>query len=131
VIEGRYATARAFRQALDERLRRERERSSRPLDQLRKRVLIERLLARLFAEPAAPWLLKGGYALELRYRPRARTTRDVDLAVEHPGGSLPARLDGLRAALQRAARADLGDFLRFDIGLGSELPGPPDGGGRL
>lgn len=129
--KGRYESARAFRQALDDRLRRERERSGRAIDELRKRVLIERLLARLFAEPAAPWLLKGGYALELRYRPRVRTTRDVDLAVENPGGSLAVRLEGLTAALRRAARADLGDFLLYDIGLCSELPGPPDGGGRF
>jgi len=40
----------------------------------------DRLLCRLFAKPNAPWLLKGGYALELRLK-TARTTRDMDLAV--------------------------------------------------
>jgi hypothetical protein len=31
------------------------------------KLLIERLLARLFADSNAPWLLKGGFAMELRY----------------------------------------------------------------
>ena len=46
---------------------------------LRLKVAIERLLARLVVEKEPPWLLKGGYAMELRFRPKARTTSDIDL----------------------------------------------------
>jgi hypothetical protein len=50
-----YATAGAFRRALEERLKN----LSRA-----EQVAFDRLLARLFANDAAPWALKGGYALE-------------------------------------------------------------------
>jgi hypothetical protein len=40
---------------------------------LQLKVAIERLLARLFDGDDPPWL-KGGYAMERRFRPRARTT---------------------------------------------------------
>jgi hypothetical protein len=51
-----------------------------PLNTLRLKQVIERLLARLFAGPAQVWLLKGGFAMDLRYRPRARTTKDLGLS---------------------------------------------------
>jgi hypothetical protein len=35
---------------------------------LRRQVSFDRLLARLFQEDPAPWVLKGGYALELRFK---------------------------------------------------------------
>jgi len=38
-----------------------------PLNTLRLKLVMERLLARLFAPPDPPWLLKGGYAMELRW----------------------------------------------------------------
>jgi hypothetical protein len=47
-------------------------------------VAFERLLARLFAGDDPPWLLKGGYALELRLQDRARSTLDLDLSVPEP-----------------------------------------------
>ena len=50
------------------------------LNRLRRQVSFDRLLARLFRDAAPPWLLKGGYALELRYK-AARSTVDIDLAV--------------------------------------------------
>ncbi len=129
---GRYESAAAFRQALDERLRRERDLGGLALDALRKKVLIERLLARLFGGPAGRWLLKGGYAFELRYGPRARTTRDVDLAVTGMAGTLEARLEDLRSELLRAAQLDLGDFLRYTIGRArAQVLGAPGGGGSF
>ena len=121
MMPSQYKSSQAFRQALDERLRKEHLSSGIPQDTLRKKVLIERLLARLFTRPAldrpaAPWLLKGGYALELRFRPRARTTRDIDLGVSEAGGlPLEALLERVREDLQRAGELDLGDFLRFEI----------------
>jgi hypothetical protein len=131
-MASKYESPQAFRQALDERLRKEHFRSGIPQDTLRKKVLLERLLARLFARTDAPWLLKGGYALELRFRPRARTTRDIDLSLGEVAGSpLETRLDHVRDALQRAGELDLDDFLRFEIGRPAELMGAPLGGGTF
>ena len=45
------------------------------LQRLRRQVAFDRFLARMFSKgPKAtyPWVLKGGYAMELRTRPRAR-----------------------------------------------------------
>ncbi|PYT33137.1 MAG: hypothetical protein DMG58_08485 [Acidobacteria bacterium] len=48
---------------------------------LRRQVSFDRLLARLFREESAPWVLKGGYALELRFK-AARSTVDIDLTLQ-------------------------------------------------
>ena len=104
----RYATATAFRAALETRLRQQAGGGQASLGRLRRRVAFERLLARLFAEEASPWLLKGGYALELRLGDTARATRDLDLGVPDP-----ARLvvgDGVAGAPERLAGHD---FLGF------------------
>ena len=72
--------------------------------------------------------------MELRYRPRARTTRDIDLTVSQSptGGTLATRLDLIRDELQTAASVDLGDYLRFVISPAqTELQGAPDGGARF
>jgi predicted nucleotidyltransferase component of viral defense system len=75
-----YPNAEAFRQALEARLRNAAQERGVQIQGLRLKVAIERLLARLFDQDDPPWLLKGGYAMELRFRPKARTTRDLDLA---------------------------------------------------
>jgi hypothetical protein len=49
------------------------------ISRLRKRVVFERLLARLQAVAADAWVLKGGFALELRLGGSARTTKDIDI----------------------------------------------------
>lgn len=51
------------------------------LNRLRRQVAFDRLLARLFLEEPPPWVLKGGYALELRFK-AARSTVDIDLTVQ-------------------------------------------------
>ncbi len=76
-----YATAGAFRRALEERLKRASLTDQIDLNRLRRQVSFDRLLARLFREESAPWVLKGGYALELRFK-AARSTVDIDLTVQ-------------------------------------------------
>ena len=49
------------------------------MSRLRKRVVFERLLARLQAVAPDAWVLKGGFALELRLGAQARTTKDIDI----------------------------------------------------
>jgi hypothetical protein len=68
-----YATAAAFRKALEERLKRTSAIEQVDVNRLRRQLSFDRLLARLFRAKPAPWALKGGYALELRFR-GARST---------------------------------------------------------
>ena len=71
----KYGSSRAFRQALEDRLRRDYPRNQIP--RLRKMIAFERFMARLNDN----WILKGGYALQLR-TPKARTTQDIDLLAQ-------------------------------------------------
>jgi len=94
-------------------------------------VSFDRLLARLFREESAPWVLKGGYALELRFK-AARSTVDIDLTVQR----VAASADGdqhqiVREMLQSAADAPLGDWFEFVIGPPAmDLTAAPYGGAR-
>jgi Nucleotidyl transferase AbiEii toxin, Type IV TA system len=81
----------------------------------RKRVAFDRLLARLLAVANGQWLLKGGFALDLRLTTRARSTKDID--VEWHAGK-----EGLLDALLDAASHDSGDFFAFAI----ERAGAPE-----
>jgi len=132
-VAKRFVNSAAFRQALEARLRTAADARNLSINDQRVKLVIERLLARLFAMPKAPWILKGGYAMELRYRPQARTTRDVDLSVSTtPANDLKARTTAIRDQLQEAADLDLGDYLVYRIGTPKgELPGAPLGGARF
>jgi hypothetical protein len=124
----------AFRQSLEERLRQAADARGTSVNSLRLKLLIERLLARLFAKPDPPWLLKGGYAMELRFRPRARTTKDLDLAFDTASADDAATkvTAAVRERLQEAAAVDLGDFLSFRIGEPARLiEAAPEGGARF
>lgn len=116
-MSGNYASAAAFRQALEARLRSAAEKRAVQIQGLRLKVAIERLLARLFAPDRSPWLLKGGYAMELRFRPNARTTRDVDLTMQHPPvpRGLDRHIDEVHELLGTTAKRDMGDFFEYDI----------------
>ena len=70
-----YATAGPFRKALEERLKRISQAEQVDINRLRRQVSFDRLLARLFRVEPTPWALKGGYALELRFK-TARSTID-------------------------------------------------------
>ncbi len=123
-----------FRQSLEERLRQTAETRGVAVNTLRLKLLIERLLARLFAGPDPPWLVKGGFAMALRFRPRGRTTKDLDLAFFGASGEASAgvQLSALREELQAAAARDLGDFLLYRIGEPSRLiEAAPEGGARF
>jgi hypothetical protein len=121
-----YATA--FRVALESRLKTMGQTEGIDLQRLRRQVSFDRLLARFFSEQNPPWLLKGGYAMELRIR-TARTTKDVDLSL--PADSAPGRKGRILELLQSSAAEDLNDFFVFTIGqqlMG--LDAAPEGGAR-
>ena len=64
-----------------------------PIGRLRRRVLLERIVARLEFVDSGKWVLKGGMALEVRLANRARLTKDIDLALreEQADGDLIER----------------------------------------
>ena len=72
--------------------------------------------------------------MELRFRPRARTTKDLDLACasDLAGAPTSSRLAVVRERLQEAAARDLGDFLAFRIGEAARvIEAAPEGGARF
>lgn len=78
----RYRTDKDFRKALEERLRQRAEKDHQPILRLRKRVVFERCMVRLQQDANSPWVLKGGFALELRMGNMARMTNDMDLTAD-------------------------------------------------
>lgn len=111
----KYSSARSFRQALEDRLR-----SNYPhhkIPRLRKMIAFERFMARLDAR----WILKGGYALQLR-TDKARTTQDIDLL------AWQISQDQIAEAILEEVHQDMGDYFEFfiersdlDINLGSAI----------
>ena len=127
-----YATAGAFRRALEERLKRASLTDRIDPNRLRRQVSFDRLLARLFREEPAPWVLKGGYALELRFK-SARSTVDIDLTVQRVETTAASGDTNqvIRAMLQSAADISLGDWFEFTVGPASmDLTAAPYGGAR-
>lgn len=127
-----FGSAAAFKASFETRLRKVAAERAVPFSTLQLKFVMERLLARLFQEPNPPWVLKGGFAMDLRFRPRARMTKDVDLAVSLvsavPGEST---LDTIRDRLQEAVEIELGDSLSYRIGPPKqELTNAPHGGAR-
>ena len=72
-------------------------------------------------------MLKGGYAMELRFQ-RARATRDLDFTVRaKPVGDD----DAVLAILQEVGAADAGDWFTFRVSEATtDLDGAPYGGAR-
>jgi Nucleotidyl transferase AbiEii toxin, Type IV TA system len=109
----RFATPASFRQSLEERLR---VRASKNVGRLRKRLAMEGYLVRLQRGSAGEWVLKGGVALELRLRERARTTVDMDLAIElEVSGARSAIGEEIRDRLQEDAEEVGEDYFEFTL----------------
>jgi Nucleotidyl transferase AbiEii toxin, Type IV TA system len=128
-----YATAGAFRRALEERLKNASQAEQVDPNRLRRQVSFDRLLARLFREESAPWALKGGYALELRFK-AARSTVDIDLTLQRVTAATSSDGDTnqvVRSMLQSVANLSLGDWFEFEIGPPvMDLTAAPYGGAR-
>jgi len=136
---GPYETPHAFRAALEARLRNIAYSRGTDLQRLQRRVAFDRLLARLFAQDDPPWLLKGGYALELRLEDRARSTLDLDMSIPDldrlrsltAGGEKTSRADMIHEHLQQVVERDLNDGFAFLIRAPQDEPtGAPWGGVR-
>jgi len=119
----RYPDATAFRQALEERLS-NRAPAGADTARDRKRVVFDRFLARLIISAPGLWVLKGGFALDLRLAGRARTTRDIDLDWQ-------AAEEELLDTLLDAASTDAGDFFSFPVERSGTPPDRPGGSRRF
>ena len=126
-----YATAKAFRKALEHRLNKTAGAEQIQVNRLRRQVAFDRLLARLFRTDPAPWVLKGGYALELRFR-TARATVDIDLTVQRVAAATEDDANQIvRDMLQNAASFQLDDWFEYTIGPPAmDLDAAPYGGAR-
>jgi len=103
------------------------------LNRLRRQVSFDRLLARLFREESAPWALKGGYALELRFK-STRSTVDIDLTMHRlltPQSTGNDANQIVREMLQSVVGIPLGDWFEYVIGPPvMDLAAAPYGGAR-
>jgi hypothetical protein len=127
-----YGSAEAFRRALELRLSKAAETEQVQVNRLRRQVAFDRLLARLFRSEPAPWALKGGYALELRFR-AARATTDIDLTVQRIAAATEVEANEIvREMLQDAAKLSLGDWFEYTVGPPVlDLDAAPYGGARF
>ena len=141
-----YATPAALRAALEQRLLTRSNETGVGLDRLRRRVLFERIVARLQAAEPGLWVLKGGMALEVRLHEDARVTKDIDLGLrDDVGGAteLHERLidamaadpdhDGfvLMPGSPARLRADGGGHVTWRVKVAAELAGRTFGGIQL
>lgn len=118
----KYATDRAFRTALEARIKQP-QTDSAGVSRLRKRIVFERLLARLVVAAPGEWVLKGGFALELRLGNVARSTKDADVEWRL------AEEDAIELLLDAGALG-LGDRFAFALERADEEIDLPGGGQR-
>jgi predicted nucleotidyltransferase component of viral defense system len=124
-----YQSAVDFRKALEDRLKERARKEGLDLQRLRKQVAFDRFLARLFQDNSSRWVLKGGYAMELRID-NARATRDIDLTEPSSAGGFDA--GRTLEKLQSKAGTDLNDFFTFTVSPPRQsLTAAVEGGARF
>jgi predicted nucleotidyltransferase component of viral defense system len=121
-----YGTPEALRMAIEDRLNRQSLATGTGIDRLRRRVIFERVVARLSHAEPSKWVLKGGMALEVRLHDKARLTKDIDLGLRD---AVAGRTE-LHERLVEALSVDpFGDRFVLAAGIVTDLR--PDSGGHL
>ena len=88
-------------------------------------VAIDRLLVRLLQAAPGQWVVKGGYANQLRRPDDARFTEDLDLKID-------AAIQTAPELLASGFAIDLGDDFSYEVATSpGRLEGPPGGGLRF
>jgi hypothetical protein len=117
----KYETSIAFRAALEDRLLALSQENGN-ISRLRKQVAFERLLKRFEEGARNQWILKGGFALELRLGKGARATKDIDV-------DWRLNEDEMTEVLLDAATLNLDDYFEFEL-TRVEMPPTIRGGGQ-
>ena len=107
---GPFATAAAFRQSLETRL--VAAYGSARVQRARKRLTVERLVVRLQEQRPSGFLVKGGFALEMRLEGRFRTTRDLDVAAD---AEISTDTEAVTDELEVACAIDARDGFEFRV----------------
>ena len=106
-----YLSPASFRQSLESRLQAISKNTTIDLQRIRRKVAFERFLARLFYERPYSWVLKGGYALEVRFE-LSRATKDLDLGTRLKiTGTIEEQQSILHQKLQKCAAINLDDLI--------------------
>jgi predicted nucleotidyltransferase component of viral defense system len=88
-------------------------------------VAIDRLLVRLLQAAPGQWVVKGGYANQLRRPVDARFTEDLDLKID-------AAIETAPELFASGFAVDLGDDFSYEVASSpAPLDGPPGGGLRF
>lgn len=127
----KYATAKAFRVALKDRVKRLcRENTAVRPDELYRKITFDRFLARFDYKH---WTLKGGYSLERRL-PQIRSTKDIDLASTDAQLILADKEEQanllMNAIRKELAASTVSDYFSFELKKIKLLPGFGKGGVR-
>ena len=122
----------SFRQSLESRLKAISKDKGIDLQRVRRKVAFERFLARLFSTQPSPWVLKGGYALEVRFEV-ARATKDLDLGTRLKiVGTVDEQRAILLKKLQERAMLKAEDHFQFRVEPTAKLiESAPYGGFRF
>ena len=113
-----YDSPQALRTALEARVRNESAASGVSPDRLRRRVMFQRIVARLQRAEPGRWVVKGGMAMEVRLRDAARLTKDLDLGLREPDVDVGDLRDRIIEAL---TRDDDGDWFVFAVGAPARI----------
>lgn len=126
-----FKTPTDFRKSLEARLKGVANKQNQDLQRLRRKVAFERLLARIFHDDSNSFILKGGYAMELRFS-TARATKDIDLTCLRRIDAPDAAIEHVIVReLQKLVKVDLQDYFIFEVGPAQkDLDNAPYGGAR-
>jgi len=127
-----FSSPASFRQSLESRLKAISKETGIDLQRVRRKVAFERFLARLFSVQPYPWVLKGGYALEVRFEV-ARATKDLDLGTRLKiAGTVDEQRVILLEKLQERAMLEAEDHFQFRVEPTTKLiESAPYGGFRF
>ena len=127
----KFRSAEDFRKSLEQKINKLSFKLDQDLERVRRKIAFERLLARLFTVRKYSWLLKGGYAMELRFD-IARATKDIDLMISDFSLFTADTNESLLGALRESASILIEDFFEFTIGQAQKnLEAPIYGGARF
>ena len=130
----KYLTADALLASLSDRLKVRAKSSQLDIQRMRRRIAFDRLVVRLFSQENCPWVLKGGYAMELRWND-SRATKDIDIDLRDRkliAGDHEHQNTLILDKLREYTSIGLGDFFSFEIRASKmNIIATPYGGARF